>query len=309
VDFRKWLSFLLVICFLGACSGPLVRRDSHGNRIAPATSSKRFTGIKKKLTLLKFFNEAPYGGDDLAVTVTEEFRKELTKSGEYVLDQESPKIFGTAKEIYAGGGVKLVQLSRQAKQAGVNLVVFGRIVEARVREKADEIGVVRQTKSYTEVKIELKVFDINNNKEVLNELIQGYAEDSTYRFFSTDQEQMLAYRRDLLRYAGQVAVRMSLPKITTITSKLDWIGRVARIIGSKIYINAGRDSGIQISDILKVVTEGQEIYDPESGALIGVSKGEVKGTVEIIDYFGQDGSIAILNSGGQVGEGDFVQLY
>ena len=57
------------------------------------------------------------------------------------------------------------------------------------------------------------------------------------------------------------------------------------------------------------MTEGQEIYDPESGALLGVSKGQVKGTLEVIDYFGPDGSVAILHSGGSVTEGDFVQLY
>jgi hypothetical protein len=84
---------------------------------------------------------------------------------------------------------------------------------------------------------------------------------------------------------------------------------VAKIIGSKVYLNAGRDSGINVSDILKVVTEGQEIYDPETGAMIGVSKGDVKGTIEVIDYFGADGAIAILHSGGSVQEGDFVQLY
>ena len=57
------------------------------------------------------------------------------------------------------------------------------------------------------------------------------------------------------------------------------------------------------------MTEGQEVYDPETGALIGVSKGELKGTLEVIDYFGPDGAIAILHSGGSVLEGDYVTLY
>ncbi len=64
-----------------------------------------------------------------------------------------------------------------------------------------------------------------------------------------------------------------------------------------------------MGDVLRIMTEGTEIFDPESGALLGVSKGEVKGTLEIIDYFGPDGAVAILNSGGSVTEGDFVQLY
>ena len=82
-----------------------------------------------------------------------------------------------------------------------------------------------------------------------------------------------------------------------------------RLTLTKIYLNAGRKSGLNIGDILKVTTEGSEVFDPETGALLGVSKGEVKGTLEIIDYFGPDGTVAILHSGGSVTEGDFVQLY
>ncbi len=302
------LMVIMMFAFI-ACTTPFMRRDSKGNRVVPKSTAKQFTGIKKKLALLRFFNEAPYGGDDLAITVTEEFRKEIGKTGEFIIDEEAQVLFGPSKEIYAGGGVKLVQLSRKSKQAGINMVIFGRVVEARVRERPDEIGIIRETKSHTEVKIEIKVFDVNANKEILSETLQGFVDDNAYRMFATDPEELLAYRRDLLRYSGQVAARMAIPRILSITTKLDWVGRVAKIIGSKIYINAGRDSGIQISDILKVITEGQEVYDPETGALIGVSKGEIKGTVEIIDYFGQDGAIAVLHSGGQVNEGDFVQLY
>ncbi len=291
-----------------ACSRGVIERTNQGRR--PRKKARRyFNGVKKKVALLTFFNEAPYGGQDLGITATEELRKELSRTREFVVDPMAKKIFGSSKEIYAGGGVKLVQLARKAKVAGVNFVLFGRIIEARIREKTDEIGVVRETKSYTESKVEIRIFDVNSNKEIYTDTIRGYTDDANFRFFGQNREDRLTYRRELLRYSIRVAVRKSIPRILKISAKLDWVGRVARILGNKIYINAGRKSGIQVSDILKVITEGQEVFDPETGALIGVSKGEVKGTIEIIDYFGPDGSIAILHSGGSVLEGDFVQLY
>ncbi len=299
---------IILLCFLVSCTAPVIERRASGKR-PRNTPRQNFNGVKKKVALLTFFNESPYGGPDLGITATEELRRELSRTGEFIIDPMANKLFGSSKEIYAGGGVKLVQLARKAKVAGLNFVVFGRVKDARIREKTDEIGVVRETKSYTESKVEVRVFDVNSNKEIYTDTIRGYADDSTFRLFSGDRESRLTYRRELLRYAVRVAARRSIPKILEISTKLDWVGRVARIIGNKIYINAGRKSGIQISDILKVVTEGQEIFDPETGALIGVSKGEVKGTVEIIDYFGPDGAIAILHSGGSVVEGDFVQLY
>jgi hypothetical protein len=299
---------ICAVSFLMGCGTSVINRDPNGKR-PRVEERKYFSGVKKKIALLPFFNESPFESEDLEINATEELRNELSRSGEFIVDPTSYKLFGSSKEIYVGGGMKLVQLTRQAKISGINFVVFGRVIDARVREKSDEIGIVRQTKSYTESKVEVRVFDVNAGKEIYTDTIQGYADDSTYRFFSSDREDYLSYRRDLLRYAVRVAVRKSIPKIVELASKLDWVGRVAKIIGNKIYLNAGRDSGINIGDILKIITEGQEIYDPETGALIGMSKGDMKGTIEVVDYFGTDGSIAILHSGGQVLEGDFVQLY
>ncbi|WP_372655561.1 hypothetical protein [Halobacteriovorax sp.] len=308
ISIKKVFTLVCISTTLASCSLNTIERTSHGQR--PRQEPRTFfNGIKKRVALLTFFNESPYGGEDLGVTATEEFRRELSRTGQFVVDPMAKKIFGSSKEIYTGGGVKLVQLSRKAKVAGLNFVLFGRIIDARIREKVDEIGVVRETKSYTESKVEVRIFDVNANKEIYTETLKASADDSSFRFFQGDRETKLQYRRDLLRYVVQIAVRKAIPKIVGISSKLDWVGRVAKIVGTKIYVNAGRNSGLNIGDILKVMSEGEEIFDPETGALIGVSKGTVKGTIEIIDYFGPDGSIAVLHTGGSVHENDFVQLY
>ena len=314
---NKYLGFYFSIIFLlSACAGQPTRRRSKGYSATPKRSyygSKKsqnvFSPIKKKVALLKFFNESPFGREDLAITVTEELRRDISRTRDFVVDPEAGAMFGSSKEIYSGGGLKLAQLSRKAKLSGVNLVIFGRISHARVRQRSDEIGLVRKTKSYAESEIELRVFDVVANKEIFTEKVDGNINDSSFRFFMSQRDANMDYRRSLLRYSVKVAVRKLIPKIAKLGSKLDWTGRVARIIGSKVYVNAGRRSGLNVGDILKIMTEGQEIYDPESGALLGVSKGQVKGTLEVIDYFGPDGTVAILHSGGSVTEGDFVQLY
>jgi hypothetical protein len=310
------IAFILV-SLLASCSGQPIKRRSTGY----STQQKRYYGkkqqqpkgffspIKKKIALLPLYNESPFGKEDLAINATEELRREIARTRDFVVDPEAASLFGSSKEIYAGGGLKLAQLSRKAKLSGVNLVVFGRITHARVRQKTDEIGFVRKTKSYAESMVEIRIFDVHSNKEIFSDKMDGNINDSAYRFFMSQRDSNLGYRRSLLRYSVKVAIRRFIPKINKLGDKLDWTGRVAKIIGSKIYLNAGRKSGINIGDILKIMTDGEEIYDPESGALLGVSKGQVKGTLEIIDYFGPDGAVAILHSGGSVTEGDFVQLY
>lgn len=305
----RYLSpLLMVMMFLQSCA-PIARRrpiSQANNRVSKVTE---FSPIKKKIALLTFYNESPMGGEDLAIVATEEFRREVSKSREFIIDPEGESIFGNSKEIYAGGGVKLAQLARKAKMSGVNIVVFGRIKEARVRQKSDEIGFVRKVKSLAETYIELKAYDVLANKELFTETVDGNISDDNLKFYQAENEDNVAYRQELLRYSVKVAVRKAVPKVVKLGSRLDWMGRVAKIIGTRIYLNAGRNSGLNLGDIMKVITEGQEIYDPESGAMIGMSQGEVKGTLEVVDYYGTDGAICILHSGGSVTEGDFVQLY
>ncbi len=271
--------------------------------------TSEFSPIRKKVAILPLFNEAPVGGHDLAITATEELRRELSYAQDLILDPQGERIFGSSKDIYAGGGLKLTQLARKAKMSGINIVIFGRIKEARVRQRTDEIGFVRKVKSMAETNIELKVFDVQANKELYSEILDGNISDENLKFYQANPEDSIAYRQELLRYSVQVASRKFVPKVIKVASKLDWMGRVARIIGTRIYINAGRSAGINIGDILKVVTEGEEIYDPATGAIIGISSGEVKGTLEVVDYLSDEGAVCILHSGGSVTEGDFVQLY
>ncbi len=312
---QKYSLFFGLIVLLAACTQQPIRRKGSGyaprqnNYYGKPNPQDVFSPIKKKIALLRLYNESPFGKEDLAITATEELRREMSRTKDFVVDPEASSLFGSSKEIFAGGGLKLAQLSRKAKLSGVNLVVFGRITNARVRQKSDEIGFVRKTKSYAESEVEIRIFDVVANKEIFSEKIDGNINDSSFRFFMSQRDATIEYRRDLLRYSVKVAVRRFVPKIAKLGEKLDWTGRVARIIGSKVYVNAGRRSGLNVGDILKVMTEGEEIYDPETGALLGVSKGEVKGTLEIIDYFGPDGAVSILHSGGSVTEGDFVQLY
>lgn len=304
---RLMSSLLMMIIFFQSCA-PVTRRRPI-NQAGKLNRASDLSPIKKKIALLTFYNESPMGGEDLAIVATEEFRREVSKSREFLIDPNGETIFGNSKEIYSGGGVKLVQLARKAKMSGVNIVVFGRIKEARVRQKSDEIGFVRKVKSLAETYVEIKVYDVLANKELFSETVDGNISDDNMKFYQAETEDNLAYRQDLLRYSVKVAIRKFVPRVVQVGARLDWMGRVAKIIGTRIYLNAGRSSGINLGDIMKVITEGQEVYDPESGAMIGMSQGEVKGTLEVVDYFGADGTICVLHSGGSVTEGDFVQLY
>ena len=64
-----------------------------------------------------------------------------------------------------------------------------------------------------------------------------------------------------------------------------------------------------MGDILKVMTPGDDIYDPATGAFLGRTNGQLKGTVEVVDFLGTDGAVTEIHTGGNFQVQDLVQLY
>ena len=72
---------------------------------------------------------------------------------------------------------------------------------------------------------------------------------------------------------------------------IDWSARVIKVEKKRILINAGRFSGLETGQNLRVYAKGSEIKDPTSKMSLGKAQGVLKGTVKIIDFFGLDGAI------------------
>ena len=304
------LAMLLIILLVVSCAQTGMGHGDRGRWRRQNLHGGGPLSIRKRVSLLPFFNDATQRGMDLSGMATEELRGELSRSQDLIVDSRATaEFFVSSKQIYSGGGTELGKLAGRAKRSGIGLILYGRIISSRLRENTDDVGFFRKSRAYAQVSIEVRIFDVNSNREIFGQVFKGQVSNENFRLYRGDQEDKRAYQQQIMRHAVRLAVRRSFPHIVKSAQKMEWMGRIAKIIGTKIYINAGRESGVKIGDVMKVITEGTEIYDPETGALIGVSKGEAKGTLEVIDFFGPDGSISVLHSGGSVVEGDFVQLY
>jgi hypothetical protein len=127
--------------------------------------------------------------------------------------------------------------------------------------------------------------------------------------FEAHNQQSPEFRSEMLMLAVRDAVGQVVPDVVRSVEKLSWEGRIAKIVGPKVYVTAGKASGLIAGDILKVLTAGEEIYDQVTGAYLGRTPGTLKGTLEVKDFLGQDGAVAEIHTGGNFQAGDTVQLY
>jgi len=89
---------------------------------------------------------------------------------------------------------------------------------------------------------------------------------------------------------------------------LDWHARIASIERDKIYIKAGRLSGLERGGTIEVYSPGEEVVDPKTNAPLGKTKGNYKGDLEIVELFGVDASWARIKKGSNFSASDLVYL-
>jgi hypothetical protein len=98
--------------------------------------------------------------------------------------------------------------------------------------------------------------------------------------------------------AIDLAIEMIAEDLLRAVLSLDWHARIASIDEGKVYINAGRLSGLKEGKILEVYAAGEKIVDPRTKVPLGTTKGALKGELEVVELFGVDASWTKSKRGG-----------
>ena len=270
---------------------------------------KEETGPRKRLMILPFLDSSELRPQKLRDTAREEFIQDLNKSGDVIVIDSKDLKLDLTKSLQSGE-YKMDDVTKAAKELGVSAVLEGKVVDLRVRRKSDEVGVFRQLKTTFEAQVRIRIYSARSAKELFNVLKTVTIEESNVRVAeNVNADRFFVNNPEILENLLKEAFLDFTPQILSTMDKLSWEGRIAALQGDRIFLNVGRVSGLQIGDILKVSDEGDEIYDPQSGNFIGKVQGRLKGTLEVVSYFGQDGSIAVIHSGAGFKENDKVELY
>lgn len=321
-----WVGLVFSIC--SACQrSPAIKHDQDymagapdGQAQPPAsyyagkagkTPTQRIESMgqpKKRVVILNFWNDTPVHMMDFGGFAAEELRRGLRTTQRIILPADAKTDLGTA-DFVQGEKVKVAQLIREGRRLGVAVLVIGRVTKIVFRQRGDDVGLLRQKQSLAGVDVEIKMFDVAAGREIAAAARSGEASASAMVALESSSLESNEYRSELVKLATRNAVAMLGGEVIKAVEKLNWEGRIAKVAGTRVYINAGKASGIVGGDILKVLTPGDDIYDPATGAYLGRAQGQLKGTLEVVDFLGTDGAVAEIHTGANFQDGDIVQLY
>lgn len=265
--------------------------------------------LRKRIMVLPFINASAGRSEQAGKVAREAFLRQLRKTDEFVIvaNSDFPK---DVAAFLKGQEFDLEAMGKIAAAMGISAILEGKIIDVRAKRVGDEVGLVRKIRARMNARVSIRMVNTRNGGIVLNETREAEAEEATTRLAeraSSDRD--LEDDPILIESVVTRAFQATIPRIVNAVEKLSWEGRVALIKGERVYLNAGRLSGLQIGDILRISEEGEDVHDPETGSYIGRVPGRLKGTVEIVSYFGKDGAISVLHSGSGFRENDLVELY
>jgi curli biogenesis system outer membrane secretion channel CsgG len=263
---------------------------------------------KKKVMVFAYWNDTPVKAPTLGAYGADEMKRGLSVSQRLIVPKDLSTML-TTEDFVSGEKVKVAQLIREGRRLGVAVALIGRITKIVFRQRGDEIGLFRQKQSLAAVDLEIKIFDVAAGREVA--ALGRSGESSANASVALEEENLESqdFRNEMSRLAIRNAVSAMVPDVVRTIEKMVWQGKIAKISGNKIYVNSGKSSGLVSGDILKVLSAGDDVYDPTSGAYLGRAPGQLKGTLEVIDFIGTDGAVSEIHTGGNFQEGDVVQLY
>lgn len=305
----KNLGLMLSLFLFAGCSllEPTRTAPTRETRDQSMNSGSGESGPKKRLGILPFldFSTRPQAlKEQSQIRFVEELNRMGIFSG-FLVNRADLNSCPITNEEY-----DLKSCARDSQRLGYQALVEGKIVDFKIKRTADSVGVIRKLRTTFEAVLKMRVYSVRGQKEVFNTVkTVTYSLDDVRIAERTTEDQFIENNPALVEKVIIDGFLEYIDQISKPLGKMNWEGRVAAVQGEKIYINVGSMSGIQVGDILRVFEDGSQIFDPELGTSIGKAPGRVKGTLEVVSFFGNDGSVAIIHSGGGFKENDRIEIY
>jgi curli biogenesis system outer membrane secretion channel CsgG len=303
------------LTLLTACAGTMlggpapkskgIGAPSEGQPLASGTIT--FSGPKRRVAVIQFEDKTAFGRGRLGSSASDILTTELTRSGGFIVvsRDDTSKIL-EEQAFDRSGNVNPETAAAKGKILGLNAIVTGSISQFGVKTLGSEFIVGQQKLQQATATVDIRVVDTETAQVLFADSGTGTYETKTTEVLGIGQS--AGYDETIGANALRAAIAQFIDNLLRQMAKIEWTGQVAAIQDGDVIINAGQKTGLKIGDKLASYTLGKEVIDPATGLSMGRARGTKKGTLEVTDYFGEDGAVAKVLDGTGFERGDIVRL-
>jgi curli biogenesis system outer membrane secretion channel CsgG len=253
--------------------------------------------LKRKIALGRISNETNYGrsllrdqhGDPLGKQVSDLMSKALSESGAYLVF-ERPDIGRIQAEGRLTGDTQTL--------IGVDSLVIGSLTEFG-RKTVGATGFVSASKRQVAfAKVDIRLVDVKTAQVIFATSGAGEASTETASTFGFGSQ--AGYDGTLNDTAIRQAVGDAIGRLSTAMNARPWQTFILKTEGNRAFLGGGKSQGITSGMQFSVMTQGEQLKSPQTGALITLP-GQTIATVRVDSLFGDselnEGAIATIVSG------------
>jgi len=274
----------------------------------PVAPARQVThkGPKLRVGIVDFVNKSSYGAGRLGTSASDILTTELFKTGAFIMVERAQLKQVLGEQALGQTGVVNPESAAQAgKVLGLNALVTGSISEFGVSTTGSDYGIYKEKVQKAKCAVDVRVVDASTGQLLFADSGKGEFERKASEVLGFGQR--AGYDETLGSEALRSAITKFMDNLVQKLQSVEWSGAVAMVSGSDVYINAGRDVGLNPGDILTVQTLGQEIYDPQTKVLLGRTRGGVKGEL-LVTELEERMTITKVRSGTGFQVGDMVKI-
>jgi len=266
-----------------------------------------YTGPKLRVGVVNFKNKTPSKNIGVGEAAADILGTILQKTERFIIiPQQDIQSVLDQQALGASGAIDPASAAKMGKILGLNAMVTGAITAYSEAEEGSDYLVYKNKKQIARVTVDYRIVDTTTGIQIAADSGQGVYEKKTGGALGLGSK--ASYDSDLRDGALRDALTKAMVNMLDQFERQEWTGRIAKVSGRTVYINAGQKTGLRVGEVLLVQELGEEIIDPQTNVSLGRAPGNMKGEVMVTGFFGKDGSVATTKSGTGFTANDLVRL-
>jgi curli biogenesis system outer membrane secretion channel CsgG len=320
---RKVSSLMLIglICVVGAlfaagCSPTMsgaVKDDTTltdtSKQLQTSSDVSNYKGPKLRVGVVNFQNKTPSRVLGIGESAADILGTILQKTGRFIVipQQDMESILGQQRT-GATGAINPATAARIGEVMGLNAIVTGAVTAYSETEEGYNYVVSQGKTQIARVTVDYRIVDTTTGVQLMADSGAGIYQKKVGSVLGMGTK--AAYDTDLRDGALRDALTKAMVNMMKQLESQPWKGKIAKVAGNKLYINAGKKTGLKVGDRLDVYRVGEDIIDPDTHQKLGTTEDKVGQAIVQQNDLGDkaDMSVAVTASGMGFKQGDTVKF-
>jgi len=225
-----------------------------------------------------------------------------------VIPQQDLASILAQQRLGASGSINPETAAKMGQILGLNAIVTGAVTAYSEAEEGTDFIVGKSKKQIARVTVDYRIVDTTTGVQLMADSGAGIYEKKVTTVLGAGGK--ASYDTDLRDGALRDALAKAMVNMMRQLESQPWKGKIAKVSGDKLYINAGRKTGLQVGDKLDVYRVGEDIIDPDTHLKLGTMEDKVGQAIIQQNDLGDkaDMSVASTTSGMGFKQGDVVKF-